>query len=123
MWLQLSCTASREAMQLSRDVSQLSRDVSHLSRDVRNSSRDVSQLSRDVCNSSRDESNLSRDVIDFLYNVVITNFETNGLPYGEASVQGLLVCVYVCMHACFVNNQFMVKIYGYHVVFQCHVHS
>ena len=71
---QISCIGSREAMQLSRDVSQLSRDVSHLSRDVCNSSRDVSQL-------SRDESNLSRDVTDFLHNVVITNFETNGLPY------------------------------------------
>jgi len=29
---------------------------------------------------SRDESNSSQDVIHFLHNVVITNFETNGLP-------------------------------------------
>ena len=35
--------------------------------------RDVSQLSRDASNSSR-------DVTHFLHNVVITNFETNGLP-------------------------------------------
>ena len=56
MRLQLSCIASREAMQLSRDVF--------------NSSLDVSQL-------SRDESNWSHDVTHFLHNVVITNFETN----------------------------------------------
>ena len=35
---------------------------------------------RDVCNSSRDVSMLSLDVTHFLHNVVITNFETNGLP-------------------------------------------
>ena len=37
-------------------------------------------LSRDVCNSLRDESDLSRDVTHFLHNVIIANFETNGLP-------------------------------------------
>ena len=57
--------------------------MSQLSRDVSNLSRDVSQLSRDVSNLSRDVSNLSRDVTHFLHNVVITNFETNGLPYGD----------------------------------------
>ena len=33
-WLQLSCIASQEAMQLSRDVCNLSLDVTQLSRDV-----------------------------------------------------------------------------------------
>ena len=56
-------------------------DVTQLSRDVCNSLRDVSQLSRDVSQLSRDASNSSRDVTHFLHNVVITNFETNGLPY------------------------------------------
>ena len=40
---------------------------------------DVSQL-------SHDESNLSRDVTHFLYNVVITNFESKALKLAGASI-------------------------------------
>ena len=50
-------------------------------------SRYVSRLSRDVSQLSRDASNLSRDVTHFLHNVVITNFETNGLPYAPPFCQ------------------------------------
>ena len=59
----------------------LSRDVCNSSRDVSQLSRNVSQLSRDVSRLPRDASNSSRDVTHFLHNVVIANFETNGLPY------------------------------------------
>ena len=66
-----------------------------LSHDVCNSSRDVSQLSRNVSQLSRDVSNSSRDVTHFLHNVVITNFETNGLPYAPRKFEMLhaLKCV------------------------------
>ena len=47
------------------------------SRDNRVASRDELLSSGDNC----DESNLSRNVTDFLHNVVITNFVTNGPPY------------------------------------------
>ena len=43
--------------------------------------RSLTGLSRDVTQLSRDASNSSRDVAHFLHNTVITNFETNGLPY------------------------------------------
>ena len=66
MWLQLSCIASREAMQLPHDVCNSPRDACNLSRNVSKLSLDVSQLLRDVTH--------------FLHNVVITNFEINGLP-------------------------------------------
>ena len=49
--------------------------------DISQLSHDVPQLLRNVSQLSQDESNLLRDVTHFLHNVVITNFETNGLPY------------------------------------------
>ena len=78
------------------------RDVSMLSRNVRNSLRDVSML-------LRDESNLSCDVTHFLHNVVITNFETNGLPYASATVWKLewndvVRASSTCLAACRRNN-------------------
>ena len=96
---------SRDEILASRDNCDTSRDNCDTSHDNCDASRDYCDTSRDNCDTSRDDLHTlrdswvtsrdnpvrvmwvifrTRDVTHFLHNVVITNFETNGLPYMSA---------------------------------------
>ena len=115
VWLQFSrdvCNSSRDVTQLSHDVSTairhcfawsnavIVRCVQFIAQRIKVIARCVHFIAQCIkviarcIKLSRDVWNSSRDVTHFLHNVVITNFETNGLPYVQA-------ISFAFQHACF----------------------
>ena len=66
---------------IARCITVIARCVTVIAQCITVVARCVTVVARDVSQLSRDASNSSRDVTHFLHNAVITNFETNGLPY------------------------------------------